>query len=53
MAEYKTYICDICKKHEAKRFTFPCVDHEPILRTTHVVGGSNPSSAVSRTGTPR
>ena len=29
MAEYRTYTCDICKKHEAKRFTFPMVDREP------------------------
>ena len=28
MSEYRTYKCDVCGKHEAKRFTFPCVDRE-------------------------
>lgn len=28
MAEYKTYVCDICEEHHAQRFTFPYVDRE-------------------------
>ena len=48
MAEYKTFTCDLCAKHDAKRFAFPSVDHQD-----DPVDGKRSSMRVSRICWPR